>query len=109
MELKLAELAATMIEAAKGTLGKDWSKVRGYAEPELRQLAQALINITRMAATRDVTAVEAKALLQIHRNTVQTVMLAVEGMGILAVERAINAALKAVADTVNAALPFKVM
>jgi hypothetical protein len=109
MGLALADVAAAMIKAAKGALGKKWTKVRHYAEPELRQLAQTLIDISKLATERQVTELEAKALLQIHRNTVLTVMLAVEGMGILAVEQAINAALQAVTDTVNAALPFKIL
>lgn len=109
MPLNIGELAAAMIGAAKETLAKDWPKVRDYAEPELKRLAASLVDIGKLAAQGKVKQSEARALLQIHRNTVLTVMLAVEGMGLLAAERAINAALKAVADAVNAVSPFKIV
>jgi len=41
-----------------------------------------------------------------QKNTTRAVMLAVEGMGLVLIEEAINAALKAVKDVVNAALGF---
>lgn len=109
MSLNRGELAAAMIGAAKATLAKEWPKVRDFAQPELKRLAASLVDIGRLAAQGKVSQVEARALLKIHRNTVLTVMLAVEGMGLLAAERAINAALKAVVDAVNAVSPFKIL
>lgn len=52
---------------------------------------------------RGATDLQAQALLQIHRNTTQTVLLTIEGLGVIAVENAINAALSAVATAVNKA------
>lgn len=99
----VAELSTSMVQAAKGSLAKDWRKVRGFAEPELKKLATSLQDIVRMTATGEITELEARSLLEIHKNTTRTVLLTVEGLGLLAVENAINAALGAVREAVNGA------
>ena len=43
------------------------------------------------------------------RNTAQIVLLTIEGLGIITVEKAINAAMKVVKDTVNEALDFALL
>lgn len=100
----VAELATTMVQAARGSLGKDWGKARGFAEPELSKLATSLQDIVRMAATGEISELEARSLLEIHKNTTRTVLLTVKGLGLLAVENAINAALGAVKGAVNGAI-----
>ena len=109
MSLKIGELAAAMTGAAKDSLAKDWPKVRDYARPEFKKLAQSVKDIVRLAVEGKVSAAEAKSLLRIHRNTALIVMLTVEGLGVLAAEKAINAALGAVADVINAAAPFRIV
>jgi hypothetical protein len=107
--LSVAQLAAAMLDAARESLAASWPRIRDYAQPEFRRLAQSLVDITRLAAAERVTPAEARALLRIHRNTTLTVLLAIEGLGIVAVERAINAALGAVGDAVNGAIGFRLI
>jgi hypothetical protein len=106
MRIDAGELGKSMVAAARGSLGKDWKSARNFAEPELRRLANVLVEIGERAVKGEISEEEAKALLRIHRNTTATVMLAVNGLGILAVENAVNAALGVVRDTVNAATGF---
>lgn len=103
MPLKISEILTPMLAAAKKSLGTDWPKVKDYGEPELKRLAQSLVDIARLTATGKANSVQAKALLRIHRNTTMTVMLTIEGMGVIAVENAINAALNAAKTAVNTA------
>ena len=49
---------------------------------------------------------KAKLHLDIQKNASKMIMLTLEGLGIVAVEAAINAALKIIKDTVNTALGF---
>jgi Asp-tRNA(Asn)/Glu-tRNA(Gln) amidotransferase B subunit len=98
-----------MVAAAKDSLEKDWPKVKDYAQPELRRLAQSLIDITELVASDKVSGRQAQSLLRIHRNTSLTVLLTVEGIGIIAAEKAINAALKVVRDAVNAAAGLRII
>ena len=107
--LRVTDLLDSMMGAARESLVEDWPRARDYARPELKKLAQSLIDITRLAVIGKVNRQQAKALLRIHRNTTLTVMLTVEGLGVIAVENAINAALAAVRDTVNAVTPFRLL
>lgn len=106
MSLKIGDLGSSMLGAVKDSLASDWPKVRDYGKAEFKKLAQSLIDITKLAADGKVTASQARSLVRIHRNTTLMVMLTVEGMGIIAAEKAINAALRAVKDAVNAVSPF---
>ena len=96
-------LVKSMIAAARGSLGRDWSKARTFAEPQFDNLARSLVSIARMTAEGTITAQEAAALLEIHKNTTRIILLTVKGLGLLAVENAINAALGAVKETLNRA------
>ena len=98
------ELAGSMVGAAKGTLDRDWKRARAFAEPELARLAQSLVDIGKLLVEGKITELEARSLLVIHTNTTRTVLLTVKGLGLLAVENAINAALGAVQQAVNGAL-----
>jgi hypothetical protein len=102
--LSVDALAKSMVAAARASLGRDWSKARKFAEPQLDNLARSLITVGEMAAEGSISAQEAAALLEVHKNTTRTVLLTSKGLGLLAVENAINAALGAVRDTVNGAL-----
>jgi hypothetical protein len=103
MDIKVSEIWKAMLSAATSSLGKDWSKVRVYAEPELKRLAKTLVDIGKQSVSGEITKGEAKALLKIHRNATQNVLLAAEGMSILAVEKAVNAAMAAVKAPITAA------
>jgi hypothetical protein len=103
------ELVKTMLAAAQGSLDKDWPKARDYAKPELSKLARSLLDIGNLFAAGKITELEARSLLEIHKNTTKMVFLTVEGLGLLAVEKAINAALGAVKDSVNGALGFALL
>lgn len=109
MPLKMSEILNPMLAAARKSLGKDWPKVKHYGEPELKRLAQSLIDITRLTAIGKTNSQQAKALLRIHRNTTLTVMLTIEGLGVIAVENAINAALNAAKTAVNTAAGIAIL
>lgn len=101
--MKVSDILAPMVTAAKDSMGKDWPKVKDYGEPELKKLAQSLVDITKLTTSGKVNTQQAKALLRIHRNTTMIVMLTIEGLGVIAVENAINAALDAARKAVNTA------
>lgn len=104
MSTKPSDIWTAMIGAARESLGNDWHDVKTFAEPELKRLARTLLDIGRQAASGEISEAEARALLRIHRNTTQIVLLTARGMSLLAVENAINAALDAARAPLNAAL-----
>lgn len=104
--LSVPSLAEAMLAAVKASLDKDWPKARDFAKPELQRLARSMVDIVRLIGEGKVTNQQAKALLEIHRNTSQIVLLTIEGLGIIAVQNALNAALDTVRTVVNRAAGF---
>jgi hypothetical protein len=107
--LPVGPLVESMVAAARASLGRDWSKARAFAEPQFDNLARSLVSIGELTLEGTITAQEAAALLEIHKNTTRIVLLTVRGIGLLAAENAINAALGAVRDTVNRAIGFALL
>ncbi|MCI0363014.1 MAG: hypothetical protein L0Y44_04220 [Phycisphaerales bacterium] len=105
-ELNAKHLVAQMLGAAAKVLKKDWKESKSYAEMEFTKLAQTIVMIQTNHALGQLSTTEAKLLLDIQKNAMRSVMLTLEGLGIIAVEKAINAALKVVRDTVNSAVGF---
>jgi hypothetical protein len=109
MALNVGELSRAMLDAAKGKLKAHWPDVKEYAKSEAKKTAEMLAMIERLAITGEINATQAKALLRMQRNSAQAVLLTIEGLGLLTVESAINAALGAVRDTVNKAVGFALL
>lgn len=101
MSIRASDLAKSMIATVRSSLGRDWKAARTFTEPELRRLARVLVDLGKLASSGQITEDEARSLLKIHRNTTETVMLTVKGLGVLAVENAVNSALGVVRDAVN--------
>jgi hypothetical protein len=106
MSLDISELGENVLGAASSSLGTSWEQARRIAEPQLRELARIAGDLGQRVVSGALTEAEAKALFSIHVNTTKTVLLAVEGLGILAVEAAINAVLDVLKATANTALGF---
>ena len=109
MNLDVGQLAGSMLTAALAVLKKQAPEIKEYAQTEFRKIADTIVMIGRLFAAGQINEQEAKLHLQIQTNASRAVLLAVEGLGLLAAEQAINAALGAVKDTVNAALPFHLL
>lgn len=101
--LNSSNLLNQMIGAAKVVINDKWPEVRDLGTSSFKSLAEGLVDIERMKSENKVTDEQAKLLIDMHKNTLRIVLLSVEGLGILAVEGAINAALNVIRDVVNTA------
>ena len=106
MSVNVTQLTRDMVAAAKGELSDEWPEIKMYAEAEARKIAETIKMVGKLYAQGKITAAAAKLHLKIQRNAARMVLLTVEGLGILAVEKAINAAVRAIKDSVNAAVGF---
>jgi hypothetical protein len=106
MSLKVSDLSKSMLLAFKGSLEESWPEIKDYAKAETKKLAQSIVDIEKMHLAGTIDKDTAKALLDINKNSTKMVLLTVEGIGIIAVEKAINSALKVLKDSVNSALGF---
>lgn len=104
--IDIQQVLPGMISAAKGVFDKRWPVIRDYAEAELEKLARTLVQIEKLKLSGQISEAEASVLFEMQKNTARAVMLALQGMSLLLVEGAINAALGAVKDIVNTALGF---
>ena len=103
-KIDLSKLLSDMLNAAKGSLGNKWPIAKDYAESEFKKMGEQIISIEKMKLTGDISDEEAKILFSMQASASKAVLLTIEGMGLLAVEAAINAVLKVIKDTVNTAI-----
>lgn len=106
MSIDAGELAGNMLGAMQGVLSEKWPEIKEYGESEAKKLAQSVVMIETLKAANKIDEEEAVLHFSIQKNASRTVLLAIEGLGVLAVEQALNAALDVVKDAVNTALGF---
>ncbi len=106
MSLDVTELSLKMLDAFRGELSEKWADVEDYAETESKKLAENFVMIEKLKRTGKITEEQAKLHHEIQRNASRSVLLTTEGLGLLAVEQAINAAMSVLKESVNGALNF---
>lgn len=104
--MNIPALVEAMAEAAAPVLGDAWTEARAYAETEFRKFGETVELIARLREAGAIDEERARLHLEFQKTAMKTVLLALEGLGIVAVERSINAALGAVRDVVNGAVGF---
>lgn len=109
MALNIASLAKDMLNAAKPVLEGYWKEVKPYVEKESKSFVQNLAMIAKLKLQGSITKEEALLHIQIQKNSYRTVLLAVEGLGLIAVENALNAAIAAISKTVNTAIGWSLL
>ena len=107
MALKISDLSKAMFSVMKESFSDSWPDIRDYAASETKKLAQGIVDIEKMLLKGTIDKDTAKALFEMNKNSMKMVLIAIEGVGIIAVEKAINEALKVIKDSVNTALGFK--
>jgi hypothetical protein len=106
MSLQVQNLAKTILAAMEGVFDERWPEIKDYAIGESNKLAQSLMQITTLRLSNQISEGECSVLLEMQRNATRAVFLTLQGMGLILVEMAINAALDAVRSVVNAAIGF---
>ncbi|MBI4634081.1 MAG: hypothetical protein HY742_09355 [Deltaproteobacteria bacterium] len=105
-KINIDELLKQMLAAAAKPFKKQWPGAKDYAESEFKKIAESIVFIESQLALGKMTPEQARLHLDVQKNASRTVLLTIEGLGILTVEAAINAALGVIRDTVNTALGF---
>lgn len=106
MALNLDQMLPQMLRAAEGVFSSKWPDVCEYAEGEFRKIGTDILNIEQMSLKGTITKEQAALLLDIQKNASRTVLLSLEGIGLIMAQNAINAALGVIRQTVNTALGF---
>lgn len=109
MSLSASQIAKEMTAAFVGTLKDKTPDIKRYAQSEAKKLAETLVMIEKLVRAGKIDEEEARLHLQLQKNATRTVLLTIEGLGMLAVEAAINAALDGVKGAVNKALGISLL
>jgi hypothetical protein len=98
-----------LISVAKVKLGEHYEEAKPFADLAFKQLAENIALITELRLTNVIDDQKAKLHLELHKSAVKINLLAIEGIGIIAVEDIINSALDIVKDVVNTAIGFAII
>jgi hypothetical protein len=107
MAFNIDEMAASMSLAALNVLQDKYP--RTFAEAEFRKLGETIVAIDTAKLRGEVNEEEAKLLFNMQTDSMRAVLLAVEGIGMIQAEQAINEALAVVRDAINAAVGWRLV
>jgi hypothetical protein len=102
--LDINKVASDMLQASASDLVKGGEQASEYASHEYAQFIEDIEHVQTMAEEGTITAAEAQALVDQYKLSMQAVLLCIEGLGVIAVQNAINAALQVLNDAIAAAL-----
>ena len=108
-QLDTNKLLNDMFNAIKQSLGDKLPAIESLAKTELKKIAQNLVDIEQMKVDGILSQEKAKLQIEFQKNVLKTILLTEEGLGLLAVEAAIKAALDVVRGVVNRALGFAIL
>lgn len=105
MDMDFKQLAAQMFEAMKGVVGDNLEEVREQAGPKLEGFARRTASLAEKVADGRISASQATVILQMRQNAVETVLVSIAGLSLLAAQEAINAATGVLKNVINEAVP----
>jgi hypothetical protein len=108
-QIDTASLVQNMIAAVRQALQLHWNDVRPFAETEMQKLAATAVQIQAGNADGTISDAQAQILLSMQANASQAVLTAVETVGMIAAQDAINAALQVLKSAVNTAVGFAIL
>lgn len=107
--INIAGIVKDMLAAAKPVLEGYWKEVKPFVEKESKSFAQNLAMIAKLKIQGKMTREEALLHIEIQKNSFRTVLTAVQGLGLLAVENALNAAIGVIRKAVNTAIGWTLL
>jgi hypothetical protein len=103
-DLDAVSLVKDLISAMQGQLTGHWNLARPYAEAEAKKFAETAKLIVRGTASGDINPQQAKILVHMQGNASAAVLTAIETIGMIAAQDAINAALGVLKKAINTAV-----
>ncbi|MGA2445815.1 MAG: hypothetical protein ABSG50_10360 [Opitutaceae bacterium] len=97
-------LGANMANAASGALVAGGKAAMDYATHEFQQFAEDVDHIQDMLAAGTISPQDAQYYVNLQKMSMQSVLLTIQGLGVLAVQSAITAALGVLSTAIGAAL-----
>ena len=108
-KLIFSDILDEMSSAAKKVLKTRWKKVKPLAELQLKSIIHNFEQIAELKLQSKITEEQDRLHLTIQKESIRTILLSFEGIGIVTAEEAINSALSAVKTIVNKAIGWKIL
>jgi len=102
--LNITQIVNEMLQAALPHLSKGGQQASSFASHEFQQYIHNIEHVQKMAEEGKVTDQEAQFLVDQYKMSMKAVLLAVEGLGVIAAQNAINAAIDVLNGALNTAL-----
>lgn len=99
----------SMLAAFEKKITSNWLGIRDYVETEMKKLAQCFAAIVNMQTDGTLDKEQARRYFAIQKNATLTVLLSIQGLTLIAIEQALDAALSVVKDTVDKALGWPLL
>ena len=109
MAIDVQSLTQQMVQAAVPILKQGAQDAESFAQTEFTKIAQTIASVGEQVAMGQINQDQAKLLLNMQTSASRNVLLTLQGLALLMVESAINAALGVVKGTVNTALGFALL
>ncbi len=110
MSINADDIFSKISEAAQGAFKDGWAAVKDYAPTEFRKMAVQLESIAENVAKYQIDPNQGyspstgKVLFRMQRNACEAVLVAVTQLTLLAVQKALNAIIKALREAFGTAL-----
>lgn len=108
-DIDVKALAEAILAAMRGQLTQHWNLAQPYAQSEAKKLAETARLIVTGSANGDINPQQAKILVRMQTNASQAVLTALDTIGMIAAQDAINAGLNVLKGAVNAAIGITVL
>ena len=103
-DFNISKVVTDMLKAALPFLSKGGQKASSYATHEFQQYIINLQHIQDLTEEGEIASDEAQFLVDQYKMSMQAVLLAVEGLGVIAVQQAINAAIDVLSKALDTAV-----
>ena len=102
-DVDLEALVNAMGKAALPHLKAGAAKAKEFGKGEADKMARTAVMLAQGIANGTIDEEEAQLVLDVQKNASRSVLLTIKGLGIVAVENAINAAMDVLRQTIKAA------
>ena len=105
LNLDFDQISKDMLSAAKLSLKDNIEDIKTLAEGELKDFARRTAELAEKVSEGSISPDQAKLILKIRQNSVETVFLSIAGIGLLAVQEAMNSIIDVLKGVINNAIP----
>lgn len=109
MSVTINDQIRAMAAAAWPFLEEGGKTAGAYAASEAAKMARTLTTIIDLERSGQIDEAQAAALVEMQKHAAMAVFCAIDGIGCIAAQNAINAALDVVRDLVNEAIGFPLL